>query len=210
MEPQSSYDRVAAEYAARIAGELEGKPFDRELLDRFAALVGGGGPVADVGCGPGHVARYLSDRGVDVLGIDLSEGMVAEARRLHSEIEFRQGDMRALDVPDGAWAGIVAFYSIIHVARGDAVAVLREFRRAVRPGGWLLLAFHAGEQTVHLEEWWDQPVNLDFIFYDCAEMEGYLRESGFEVVESVEREPYAELEAQTRRAYLLARRPPHA
>ena len=63
---QSSYDRVADEYVRRIADELRDKPLDRELLDRFAASVGSGGPACDMGCGPGHVARYLRERGATV------------------------------------------------------------------------------------------------------------------------------------------------
>src|SRR5437773_6198242 len=75
---RASYDRVAAEYAERIAGELAGKPFDRALLDRFADQVRPLGPVCDVGCGPGHVTAYLHERGLDVFGVDLSPEMVAQ------------------------------------------------------------------------------------------------------------------------------------
>src|SRR5438034_5027380 len=60
---QSSYDRIAEEYANRISGELDHKPLDRMLLDEFAARFKGAGRVCDLGCGPGHVARYLHDRG---------------------------------------------------------------------------------------------------------------------------------------------------
>ena len=207
MDTSGSYDRVAAEYAARIAGELAHKPLDRALLDRFAALVAGRGLVADLGCGPGHVAAYLHERGVDAVGVDLSPGMVEEARRLHPDMEFRTGDMRSLDVADGALAGIVAFYSIIHIPRGEVVATLGGWWRALRPGGWLLLAFHIGDHVVRLEEWWDRPVALDFYFFQVDEMEGSLGEAGFTAVETVEREPYPDVEAQTRRAYLYARRP---
>ena len=93
---QTSYDRVAEEYVKRIFDELEHKPLDRQLLDRLAERVRGLGPVCDLGCGPGHVARYLRDREVDVFGIDLSPGMVRQARRLSPEIEFTQGNMLAL------------------------------------------------------------------------------------------------------------------
>src|ERR1700678_3724035 len=106
---QKTYDDLSAEYAVHVAGELAGKPLDRRLLDRFAEQVRGAGPVCDLGCGPGHVARYLHDCGVDVAGIDLSPGMVEQARKLHPGIAFRVGDMLALDVGDGAFAGVVAF-----------------------------------------------------------------------------------------------------
>ena len=77
MDLERSYDRLAETYATRISGELAHKPFDRELLDRFAELTRDLGPVLDLGCGPGHVASYLAGRGLDVTGIDLSSGMVA-------------------------------------------------------------------------------------------------------------------------------------
>ena len=76
---QESYDQVAEEYVARIFHELEDKPFDRELLDRFAEQTHNLGLVCDLGCGPGHIAHYLHTRGVHILGIDLSPHMVEQA-----------------------------------------------------------------------------------------------------------------------------------
>jgi SAM-dependent methyltransferase len=204
---QTSYDTVAAEYARRIFDELAGKPFDRRLLDDFAALVRGAGPVCDLGCGPGQVARYLHERGVEAFGIDLSPGMVAEARRLSPEIEFRRGDMLALDAPDGAWAGIAAFYSLIHIPREEMVRALCELRRVLRPGGWLLAGFHVGREVLHRDEMWGEPVSLDFLFFLPGEVEGWLREAGFTLETTFERAPYPEVEHPSRRGYVLARKP---
>jgi ubiquinone/menaquinone biosynthesis C-methylase UbiE len=207
-KPEESYDRLAEVYVARISHELEYKPFDRTLLDRFAADVRDSGTACDIGCGPGHVARYLHDRGVQVLGIDLSKGMVEQARRLHPDIEFRQGNMSTLDMDDDSLAGIVAFYSIIHIPREKVTHVLREFKRVLRPGGLLLLAFHRGHEIVHRDELWGKQVTLDFIFFERSEMEGYLRTAGFELEESLERPPYPEsVEVQTWRVYIFARKP---
>ena len=150
---QNSYDQVADEYVLRIFDELRHKPLDRQLLDRFAASVRDEGPACDLGCGPGHVARYLYERGVQVCGVDLSQAMVERACRLTPGIEFRHGDMMALNVPDGAWAGIAAFYSIIHVPPDDLARTMSEFLRVLRPGGLLLLAFHIGDDAIHLDEW---------------------------------------------------------
>lgn len=206
-EVQSSYDRVAEEYARRIFGELEHKPFDRQLLDRFAVRVQGPGSACDLGCGPGHVARYLHERGVRVLGVDLSPAMVELARRLNPGIEFRQGNMLSLDVGEGAWGGIAAFYSIIHIPRSEVSAALVEMKRVLRPGGLLLLAFHFGDETVHLDEWWGHPVSVNFLFFRPDKMATSLRAAGFELEEIVEREPYPQVEHQSRRAYIFARKP---
>jgi len=204
-DQRTSYDAVADDYTARIAAELQHKPFDRMLLDQFAEQVRDLGLVADIGCGPGHVARYLHDRGVRVVGIDLSPRMIECARKLHPNIEFQQADMEALPVPNGTWAGIVAFYSLIHVPRDRVVPALRQFRRVLRPRGLLLLAFHIGAVVVHLDEWWGHRVSVDFVFFRSDEFEGYLTAAGFEVERSMERDPYPlEVEHQSRRGYILA------
>jgi SAM-dependent methyltransferase len=133
--------------------------------------------------------------------------MVERARQLNPGIEFRQGDMMALDVADGTWAGIAAFYSIIHIPRAEVTGVLRDMRRVLRPGGLLLLAFHVGDEVIHLEEWWGHRVSIDAFFFRAAEIEGCLSSAGFLIVETNERAPYPEVEYQSRRAYVLARKP---
>lgn len=205
---RESYDRVAGEYARRIAGELAHKPLDRALLDAFAGRVRGAGPVVDLGCGPGHVTHYLAERGVDASGLDLSPRMVEEARALHPGVEFRVGDVTALDAADASWAGAVAFYSLIHLPRPSVAPALREIARVLRPGAPLFLSFHVGDETRHMEEWWGQAVLLDFVFFQVAEMEGYLREAGFAVEQVTEREPYPDKEAPTRRCYITAIKSP--
>ena len=133
--------------------------------------------------------------------------MIDEARRLNPCIEFHQGNMLSLDVEDGTWGGIVAFYSIIHVPRSRIAAALVEMKRALRPGGMLLLGFHIGDETLHLDEWWGQRVTLDFHFFRPEEMVDSLRAVGFEIEEIVEREPYPDVEHQSRRCYIFARKP---
>jgi SAM-dependent methyltransferase len=203
---QTSYDRVAAEYVQRIYEELESKPLDRQLLDRFAARLQGG-TACDLGCGPGHVARFVDQRGVHVSGVDLSPVMVEWAQRLNPEIEFRQGDMLSLDFEDGVWDGVIAFYSIIHIPRSRVAHALGEMKRVLRPGGLLLLAFHVGDDVLHLDEWWGQNVSVDFFSFRPEEMKGFLESAGFSVEEIIEREPYPEVEHQSRRAYVFAKIP---
>ncbi len=204
---QDTYDRVADEYARRIFEELRHKPLDRKLLDRFAEAMRDAGPVCDIGCGPGHVARYLQERDVDVCGVDLSPAMVERAKRLNPRIEFQQGNMMELEASVGAWAGLVAFYSLIHIPRGDMAQALGELWRVLRPGGLLLLAFHIGDETMRLDEWWGHKVCVEFFFFSVDEMTSFLRDTGFEIDETIEREPYPDVEHASRRCYILVRRP---
>jgi SAM-dependent methyltransferase len=204
---KDSYDQVAEEYIARIFHELEHKPLDREILDRFAANVQGLGPVCDMGCGPGHVSRYLHDQGVNVLGIDLSPRMVELAWQLNPGIEFRQGNMLALDVEDETWGGIVAFYALIHIPRDQVVRALQELRRVLRPNGNLLVSFHLGPEDIHLDEWWGKKVSVDFIFFQREEMAGFVQSAGFEITDVIERPPYDGVEYPSRRVYIFAHKP---
>jgi SAM-dependent methyltransferase len=205
MSIRESYDSVARTYAAHLASELSGKPLDRHLLNRFAEEVRGRGLVADLGCGPGHVARYLHDQGVTMIGIDLSPQMIEEARRLNPELEFKVGDMRKLSLPDASFVGVIAFYSIVHLAPDELPAIMAELRRVLMPGGLILVAFHIGRDVVHVDELFGEPVNLDFRFYVPADVIDALRATGLVVIEQVEREPYPGAEFPSRRCYLLAR-----
>jgi SAM-dependent methyltransferase len=94
-DTRSSYDTDASGYAEKVRGLLGGRPYLRASLALFAELLhgAGGGPVADVGCGPGYVTGYLHDAGVDVFGIDLSPEMIAIARRDYSDLRFQVGTM---------------------------------------------------------------------------------------------------------------------
>jgi SAM-dependent methyltransferase len=125
-----------------------------------------------MGCGPGHVARYLHEQGAHALGIDLSPRMIERARQLNAGIEFRIGNMAALDVADSSWSGIAAFYSIIHIPPTELASVLGEFWRVLRPGGEVLLAFHVGDELRHLDTLWEHQVSLDFLFYPRVLIEG--------------------------------------
>jgi ubiquinone/menaquinone biosynthesis C-methylase UbiE len=205
---RESYDRLAEEYARRIFNELQHKPLDQQLLNRFARDVGADGDICDLGCGPGHVARYLRDAGAKVFGVDLSPQMLEQARRLHPDISFREGNMLALDLPDGSLAGIAAFYAIVNIPQASLPLAFREMERVLQPGGLLLLAFHIGDEILHEAELWGQPISMDFFLFPTSAIRKYLEAAGLTIEEIIEREPYApEVEYQSRRAYIFARKP---
>lgn len=201
----ASYDAVAEEYAVDYFGELSRKPFDRELLARFAELLPNGGLVCDMGCGPGHIARYLAELGCNARGVDTSQSMVNVARRLNPHLNFQQGDMLRLPFADGSFAGIAAFYSLIHIERSLVPQALREFFRVLSSGGYILLSFHAGKGKVHVDQYhsYRKPegpkIALHVTFFGREELEGYLEVTGFQIAESIERKPY-EFEYPSRRS----------
>jgi ubiquinone/menaquinone biosynthesis C-methylase UbiE len=205
---RADYDRIAEDYARKIYSELQHKPLDRELLTRFAASVQGHGTICDMGSGPGHIARFLRDVGADVFGLDLSPQMIVQARRLNPDIAFREGNMLALEMEDESLAGITAFYAIANIPVSSLPRVFREMHRVLKPGGALLLSFHIGDDVIRPQSLWRNPVNMEFYQLQPARVRQLLPEAGLAVDEIVEREPYApDVEYQSRRAYVFARKP---
>jgi ubiquinone/menaquinone biosynthesis C-methylase UbiE len=205
---RDSYDRIADEYALRIYTELQSKPLDCELLDRFALETAGRGDVCDMGCGPGQVARYLREKGTTVFGLDLSSEMLHHARRLNPDIDFWQGNMLALGLGDATLAGIAAFYAIVNIPAESLPQAFREMARVLQPGGLLLLAFHLGDAVLEVKELWDRPISMNFFLFQSASIAKMLQAAGLEIEDTIEREPYApEVEHQSRRAYIFARKP---
>src|SRR5262245_48793809 len=117
---RAGYAPVARAYREQLSSELAGKPLDRAFLAAFAERCRG--PIADIGCGPGHVAQFLAGCGAQVEGIDLSPEMIAEARALCPELAFRVGDMFALPYAADSLGGVVAFYAIVHLRTDELAA----------------------------------------------------------------------------------------
>ncbi|MFI7540759.1 class I SAM-dependent methyltransferase [Actinoplanes sp. NPDC049599] len=211
MTLRDTYDTVARAYAEQLADELDHKPLDRALLTALLELAGPG-PVADVGCGPGHVTRFLAARHPGVLGLDLSPAMIAIARERAPGLPLAVASMLALPVADGAWAGAVALYSIIHLSPAERTIAFHELARAIRPGGRLLVSFHLDGPdlptggTTHLTSWFGAEVDVDVHFLDAAVVGADLAAAGFLIESTLRREPLDPAEFPSRRAYLLARR----
>jgi SAM-dependent methyltransferase len=181
---RSSYDTDASGYAEKVRGLLGARPYLRASLTLFAELVqgAGGGPVADVGCGPGYVTGYLHEAGVDVFGIDLSPEMVAIARRDYPGLRFEVGTMTDLDLADDSVVGIVAFWSVIHVPDHAIPGVFEQFHRVLRPQGLLLVGFHVGDETRHTSEGYTgRPINVDSHHRRPSKIMDWLRDAQFTI-----------------------------
>ena len=201
----ATYDTVAEDYAAAFYDELAGKPFDRDLLDRLAALLAGPAPVCDLGCGPGHLTGYLADRGCRAFGVDLSAAMLRAARRRRPGLCFQAGDLRRLPFGGGSLAAVVCFYAVIHLQRHEVPPVLAEMHRVLRPGGVLLLAVHGGTGRAHTADWFGRAVAVDATLFTLPELSALLRGAGFAIARAIRRPPYP-FEHPTPRLYLWASR----
>jgi SAM-dependent methyltransferase len=181
-DTRSSYDTDAPGYAEKVRGLLAQRPFLRASLDLFAELVhgAGGGPVADVGCGPGYTTAHLRDAGVDAFGIDLSPEMIAIARSDHPDLRFEVGTMTDLDLADHSVTGILAFWSVIHVPDHAVPGVFEQFARVLRPHGLLMIGFHVGDETRHTSKGYTgRPIDVDSYHRRPSKVAVWLRDAGF-------------------------------
>ena len=214
-----AYDSIAASYRKQFENELAEKPFDRGFIDSFTASLHTGARVVDLGCGPGQVGRHMAGMGAAVTAVDLSLGMLHQVVSGDAASDAVQADMRRLPLRGASVDAVVAFYSLIHIPPRDIEGVVREIWRVLRPGGYLAVTTHssvpeerAGSERldgggIRVEEMLGQPVELDFYFYGAGEMTEALEATGFVMVDASERDPYPDVEVQTRRAYVSARKP---
>jgi ubiquinone/menaquinone biosynthesis C-methylase UbiE len=209
----ATYDAVAERYAAAMVNELEERPIERGLLDALVALTAPlGKPLADLGCGPGHITRYLADRGANVVGIDLSPQMIEVARRRFPGLALQVGSMTQLAAEAGAWSGAALLYSIIHLTAEERGRAFAELARVVCAGGYVLVSFHVASaaqpagSALELARWFDTDVDLTTYFLDPAEILGGLRRAGFSLQARLDRQPLSSHEYPSQRAYLLMQR----
>ncbi|UPY37916.1 class I SAM-dependent methyltransferase [Sediminicoccus sp. KRV36] len=222
MDPIArDYDALAPAYARALSDELTHKPMDRAWLTDFASRMAGRGLgegagrglvddagrglVGDLGCGPGHVTAFLASAGARMLGLDISAGMIAEARAAHPGLDFEVVDLRELAARPARFSGLVAMYSLIHLTPGELPQALAACRVALRPGGEFRAAVHLGEGVLRPEALWGVPISLGFRLMAEGELEAALTAAGFEVTESLTRAPYPEVEYPSRRCYVTAR-----
>ncbi|MET9228917.1 class I SAM-dependent methyltransferase [Lentzea sp. NPDC003310] len=180
---RASYDLVAASYAQLIPDAHDGRPLDAAIMRAFAELADG--PVCDIGCGTGRITGHLHDLGLDAFGVDLSDGMLDQARRRYPHLAFRQGDMTALDLEDESLGGAVVWYSTVHMAAHEVP--WQEFHRVLRPGGHLLHAFKLGNRKGPLTRAYGHDVDLTVYWHDIDETVANATAAGFNEVARLQR-----------------------
>jgi SAM-dependent methyltransferase len=209
-ELRDAHDVLAPLYAERLADALDHMPIDRAVLGLFRDLVVDadlGTEVADVGCGTGRLEPFLAARGLSPRGVDLSPEMVRLARRDHPGFDFAVADVRDLPFGDASLAGVVCWYSLMYLAPEQRPAAFAELARVVRPGGYLVTAFKAGDGQVRRgARTLDLGIGFDVYWLPPEEMERLVTDAGFETVFRGGR-PADDGEGQPQ-GFLVARRVP--
>ena len=200
-----TYNRIADKYHELFRNELDDKSFDRKYLDKFANYFNRYSKIVDAGCGPSaHIGRYLFDKGMDVVGIDISERCIEIASRHNPGMKFLCIDI--LDWQPGKFSidGIIAYYSIIYTPKKEIGKLLKVFRRALNPKGKLMIVVKKGDFEGYQKQVLGIEVSSYFTEYQEEELEGILIRNGFAIEEMITRAPY-ESEIQNERIYCLCK-----
>lgn len=147
---RDAYSAMSEQYIGLVEDGSQEHKDDKALVRRH--LSGLAGPVLDLGSGPGQWTAYLHSLGADVSGVEMVPEFVEHARVSHPELVFRQGSMSELDIPDQSVAGILSWYSTIHLSPSELDCVLTEFRRVLAPSGVLVAGFFDSEDSVSHSE----------------------------------------------------------
>ncbi|PZE70882.1 class I SAM-dependent methyltransferase [Curtobacterium sp. MCBD17_013] len=204
-QTRSGYDAAADTYAEHLPDTSFEAPIDMAMVDHFAHMLPRAATVLDAGCGTGRMLRHLQDRDgtMRLTGVDISSGMLAHAARRGIAVDLRQSDLAALPFDDATFAGVLAWYSIIHTAPDGLRDVVTEVRRVLRPDGVFLLGFQAGTGTRRIERPYGQEAPLTAFLHEPSSVTGLLRSLGFRVDAVLDRAP-RQVERH-RQGFVLAR-----
>ncbi|MET9603304.1 MULTISPECIES: class I SAM-dependent methyltransferase [unclassified Streptomyces] len=206
---RAAYDAAATTYAQLFRDSLRDSPLDRAVLGVFAEAVrtGGGGRVADLGCGPGHITAHLDGLGLAAYGVDVSPTMIELARQAYPGLQFDVGSMAALNIADGGLGGVLSRWSIIHTPPEELPSVLAEFHRVLAPGGHLLIGFSASEGPTRPTQVYDHAVAPAYRWAP-DHLAAMLRACGLAEVARTIRAPQPTDRRQFQEVQLLARKTP--
>ena len=209
MQPQEKiikcYNATAESYAATRIDELSKKHFDKMILTEFARLNKDSGTCVDFGCGPGQTTKFLFDAGLkNIIGVDISPGMVNEAKRIFPYIKFETGDLLALGYDANYFGSAIAFYAIVHFDYDEIAEAFKEVHRVLKKDAHFLFSFHVGDEIVHFDNANGIAIDIDLHFLQTNRILKLLHDSKFKIIDTVERLPYPDVEYATKRAYVWA------
>ena len=206
LKTRQTYNLAAERYHELFHNEMNEKEYDRRLLDSFAGRFHKNSLICDAGCGPsGHIGRYVFDKGIQVVGVDISEKCVELARRYNPMMRFERGDIGQLAFADRSFDGVISYYSIIDTPKKYVNRIFNEFHRVLKPDGSLLVAVKAGLAEGYLDNLLGIKAEIYFALFMEKEIALYFEQAGF-LLEFIEkRNPY-DFEISNERIFAIGKK----
>ena len=203
---RQTYNLVAQKYHDLFYNEMNEKEYDRKLLDSFAAKFNKDSFICDAGCGPsGHIGRYLFEKGIKVVGVDISEKCIELARRNNPEMKFECADIGSMPFDDTSFDGVISYYSIINTPKIYTSRIFNEFRRVLKPGGYLLVAVKVGSAEGYIDDLLGVKTRIYSALFTQEEIVGYFSEAGFLLEFFDKRNPY-DFEISNERIFAIGKK----
>jgi ubiquinone/menaquinone biosynthesis C-methylase UbiE len=174
-----TYDKIAVDYSKRQQQLRDWDIETQKNLVRFTKYLPSNAKVLDLGCGPGHDTHKFSELGFQTLGIDLSKGMLIEAKTIHPCSALALSDMRWLSLRDTSFDGVWMSASLLHIPRIEARQVLFEVKRVLRNGGYLYISLKYGQGEITTYNMGERV----FVLYSNDEIRYLIRSVGFDILE---------------------------
>ena len=184
------YDRIAEGLFQRQR-QTPPSGVKRAYLDRLTEELQPGARILDLGCGAGVPSTaYLSER-FDVVGVDISPGQLALARRHVPAPTFLLADMCSLAFKPLSFDGIVAFYSIIHIPRAEHETLLGRLFDWLRPGGRLVAVMGRDDWESTESDWLGLGAEMYWSHFDAETSLALVERAGFRpLLSNVEPDPF--------------------
>lgn len=203
---RQAYNGAADKYHSLFYNEMNEKEYDRNLLDSFSELLEPGASVCDAGCGPsGHIGRYLLDKGLKITGVDISDRCVELASENNPEIRFIREDIVNMSFPDESFDGVISCYSIINTPKKHVGRIFAEFKRILKPRGYLLVAVKEGDEEGIINDFLGVEADIYFSLFNESEIKQFYSDNGFWLVFIETRNPY-DFEIKNRRIFAIGRK----
>ena len=207
-EVRDCYNRTVQEYAEQFLNELDNKPFDRNILDRFNDMLPDGSLIYDFGCGSGQTTKYIHDKGKHkIIGLDFSENAIHLAKLNFGEIKFAVDDMLDSRMASMSADGILAFYAVVHFTYIEIKQALKEWWRLLKSKAIVLFSFHIGDEYVEVVDFLGvRGANATWHLLDVDQVLEISEQVGFRVEDAMIRYPYKGFEHESKRAYILLKK----
>lgn len=188
---RQAYNLAAQKYHDLFYNEMNEKEYDRELMDSFAARFNNDSLICDAGCGPsGHIGRYLFDKGLKVVGVDISEKCVELAWLNNPDMKFECADIGSMPFDDNSFDGLISYYSIINTPKIYVNRIFAEFCRVLKPEGYLLVAVKAGSTEGYIDDLLGIKTKIYSALFTQEEIVAYFSQVGFLLELFDKRNPY--------------------
>lgn len=175
----STYDKIANLYAKKVASRAP-----LQELEKFTKYIPPSAKVLDIGCAAGRDTRILKDKGYEAIGIDLSKGLLAIARKENSGIEFYFADVRSLPFPDNSFEGLWSNAVFHQLEKNDMQDTLKEWRRVLKPKGVLYLRTKMGTGDIKVGDELSGGEEREFTLLSQDDLKQMLQTADFKILES--------------------------